>query len=230
MNNTEIRRTAVAATLSGALVKSAITAGSAAATHAGEDGRLFFGAFDVAGGSSSDIFSVRPSGAGLKQLTEAGTQRDICPAISAGGRQVAFDVSEPGAPNQVGGIWGVDARSGRTRQLVPSPAEEGTWGDRQPAWSPNGKSVVFVRQTRQRILTATPAVVEFGAAWSPEGKEIAFTGGRPDVPEGKRYVRVMCADGGQRRVVVRTPGLAQAVAGWQPLPGGHHTTLTGGTR
>lgn len=71
--------------------------------------------------------------------------------------------------------------------------------------------------SRQRDVTATPDVVEFGAAWSPEGGAIAFTGAGPDVPEGERYVEVMCADGSHRHVVVPTPGLSQAVTGWQPL-------------
>ena len=71
--------------------------------------------------------------------------------------------------------------------------------------------------TGQVNLTQTPSVAEFGTAFSPDGAQISFTGTGGPVPAGERYVQVMAADGGDRRVLVPTPGLLQAVPAWQPL-------------
>lgn len=38
------------------------------------------------------------------------------------------------------------------------------------------------------------------------------------MPDGERYIQVMRTDGSERRVLVSTPGLAQAVPAGQPLP------------
>lgn len=53
--------------------------------------------------------------------------------------------------------------------------------------------------------------------FSPDGRWIAFTGLGGPVPDGERYVQVMRTDGSERRIVVATPGLRQAVPAWQPV-------------
>jgi TolB protein len=334
MRTNIVGRTGAVTVVACALVTSPIVAGPASATYPGEDGRLYFGVVDIAAGRSADVYSVRPSGAGLRQETEAGTGQDLCPAVSADGRRVAFcsnrsgfnevwtmdaggghvrqltrlegtstfpdwspdgrlvafahaDLGPAGQLRETSRIWVANPRTGRVSLLVPASPEPGLREDRHPAFSPNGKSVVFVRRglerqpdgsvlivsgqlwrydlrtgastqltfddtlkdqvpdwspdgrriayhagddiwvmradgSHQRNLTATPDVVEIGAAWSPEEDRIAFLGGGPGVPEGVSYVQVMCADGSNRHVVVATPGFSHAVPGWQPVPRGHH--------
>jgi Tol biopolymer transport system component len=326
MRKTRTRTGVVVATvLSGVLVAPVFAAGPAVATYEGNDGRLYFGAFDPANGRSADLYSTRASGDDLRQLTESGSRRDICPAISAdgtrvalcsdrtgsyeiwtmkangkalaqltslggysvfpdwspGGDRIAFTHGTPDNPD-VTGIWVADSATGAAQRLVPAATAPGLWADAYPAWSPDGTSVLFVRQrlnedgppfpiegqlwlyelgtgTATQLTTDStvkdqvpdwspdgsriaygadddvwvinadgsgPAnlthsdAAEFGAAWSPRGGWIAFTGAGADVPAGQRYVQVMRADGADRRVVAPTPGLLQAVAGWQPLGGG----------
>jgi len=311
--------------LAGAMALLAVAAPPAVATYGGNDGRLYFGAFDPANRRSADLYSTHADGADLRQLTESANQRDICPAISADGKRVAlcsdrtgsyeiwtmnangkalaqltalggysvfpdwspagdriaFTHGTPDNPDLTG-IWVADSATGAAQRLIPAATAPGLWADAYPAWSPDGTTVLFVRQRLNEDgdpfpiegqlwlyklgsgtatqLTADPTVkdqvpdwspdgsriaygadddvwvmnadgsgavnlthsdaAEFGAAWSPRGGWIAFTGAGADVPLGQRYVQVMRADGSDRRVVAPTPGLLQAVAGWQPLGGG----------
>ena len=325
---TRTRAATAVAALVATVLTPVLTAGPAAATYEGNDGRLYFGAFDPAQRRSADLYSTRMSGDDLKQLTEAGARRDICPTVSADGKRVAlcsdrtgnyeiwtmdangksldqltslggystFPDFAPsgeaiafthGAPDypDLTGIWVADASSGAAHRLVPAATAPGLWADAFPAYSPDGSTVLFVRQKLEidptegfpfpvegqlwtydmssgtstqltfdqtikdqvpdwspdgsRIafgaaddvfviaadgsdlvnLTSSQAA-EFGAAWSPRGGWIAFTGGGGDVPAGQRYVQVVRPDGTDRQVVAPTPGLLQAVPGWQPLGAG----------
>lgn len=77
-----------------------------------------------------------------------------------------------------------DADGGDIR-ILPGEGRES-----QPAWSPDGTQLAFVREAEGgladlgvrdlrtgavRLLTATPAVAETEPAWSPDGRRITFT-------------------------------------------------------
>lgn len=320
-----VARTRLAAFVVAAAMTPLLTCGPASATYDGNDGRLYFGAFDPAQRRSADLYFTHMNGQDLRKLTEAGTHRDICPAVSPNGKRVAlcsdrtgnyeiwtmnangtslsqltslggysvfpdyspsgneiaFAHGRPDTPD-ITGIWVANASSGAAERLIPPATAPGLWSDAYPAYSPDGSTIVFVRQRLEtdpeagftfpvegqlwsydltshvstqltfdatlkdqlpdwspdgsRIafgadddvfvmdangsnlvnLTHSPAA-EFGAAWSPRGRWIAFTGAGGDVPNGQRYVQVIRPDGTDRHTVAPTPGLLQAVPGWQPL-------------
>lgn len=78
-----------------------------------------------------------------------------------------------------------------------------------PAYSPSGRRIAFVRDFRQsdlwtmnadgthrRPLTSTAAVDEIEPAWSPDGKELAFAVDRPSAQHG---IWIVGADGRNRK-------------------------------
>ncbi len=110
----------------------------------------------------------------------------------------------------------------------------------QPATSPDGSTVAFVRDSQgshgklyligidgssERSLTGDTASAadEQGAAWSPDGKRIAFI---RDLPGGPSEVDVINADGSRRRTLVRK---TLGGFGWTPTwsPDGKQIAYTG---
>ena len=221
---------------------------------------------------------MNANGRNLRQLTSLGA-RSLFPDWSPSGDEIAFGLQ---LTDGTSSIWAADAKTGSSHRIVPASTAPGVWADRFPAYSPDGSTVLFVRQLLERNaagnlvpvqgqlwlhnlcsgvstqltfdatfkdqvpdwspdgrriaygasdavwvmdsdganrtnLTGYDGAIEFGAAWSPRGHFIAFTGGGADVPAGERYVQVIRADGNERHSVAPTPGLLQAVAGWQPL-------------
>src|SRR5947209_2734191 len=160
------------------------------ATFPGRNGRVAFvrGVYDPASGDwqSRDVYSVRPDGSGLLNLTRDRSVDQFSPAWSADGRRIAY-VEADGATNlDLSGdeLWTMRADGSRKRRLT----ENGT-ADEQPAWSPDGKWIVFSRRTSQRnadlavigssggrvrLLTRTTDLDELYPTWSPGGRRIAY--------------------------------------------------------
>src|SRR5437870_1077785 len=63
------------------------------------------------------------------------------PQLSPDGRWVAYTVSTPSLEDNrnVSRIWVVEVATGKSRQLTGGPGS-----DRQPRWSPDGKTLAFV--------------------------------------------------------------------------------------
>ncbi|UCM86464.1 amidohydrolase family protein [Streptomyces marincola] len=97
------------------------------------------------------IWTVRPDGTGLRRLTD-GPFDDRAPSWSPDGTRIAFCSERGGditdrAPYRV---WTLDVRSGALTRLTGNPGQEGPyqsgdWEDFDPAWSPDGQRVLFVR-------------------------------------------------------------------------------------
>jgi TolB protein len=114
--------------------------------------------------------------------------------------------SHLGAGSNRARIYTTTAQGTRRRHLIA-----GTFSNLAPAYSPNGKRIVFVRASKQsdlwtmnadgsrkRNLTSTAHVDEIAPAWSPGGKELAFAVESPAALQG---IWVVGVDGqGSRQV------------------------------
>lgn len=104
-----------------------------------------------------------------------------------------------------GRIYSMTARGAKRRLLTPG--HKGS--DLSPAYSPNGRTIVFVRAStesdlwtmrsggsHQRPLTRTAGIDETDPAWSPDGSEVVFAVTRPASLQG---IWVIGIDGRNRR-------------------------------
>ncbi|OEU92304.1 amidohydrolase [Streptomyces abyssalis] len=104
-------------------------------------------------GGGFHLWTLRPDGSGLRQRTD-GPWDDRGPAWSPDGTRIAFS-SERGGDTVTGSpyrIWILDVRTDELTRLTglpgqDGPHQDGPWEDFDPAWSPDGKRVLFVRGT-----------------------------------------------------------------------------------
>ncbi|WP_314173480.1 amidohydrolase family protein [Streptomyces winkii] len=102
-------------------------------------------------GGGFHVWTLRPDGSGLRQRTD-GPWDDRGPAWSPDGTRIAFS-SERGGDAVKGSpyrIWVLDLRTDELTRLTglpgqDGPQQDGAWEDFDPAWSPDGKRVLFVR-------------------------------------------------------------------------------------
>ncbi|HWT91207.1 MAG TPA: hypothetical protein VN179_08835, partial [Solirubrobacterales bacterium] len=92
----------------------------------------------IAFARGGDIYSIRPDGSGQRQLT-SGPEIDSLPKVSPNGRYVVFE--RQAVKDGPTSLHSVGALGGGQRALT-SGAD-----DREAAFSPDGKTIVFVRAT-----------------------------------------------------------------------------------
>lgn len=141
------------------------------------DGRLLaFRGYYGAGDGDYALYVTGTNGCGVRRLT-----RDIAgsPSWSPDRRWIAFDTSGAGA------IWKV--RPDRTELRRIAAASRAFYQD-QPAWSPEGSELAFVRYVHnrgqiwlmrpdgsgKRLLHSDARASDEDPAWSHDGKSIAF--------------------------------------------------------
>ena len=118
------------------------------------------------------IWSVRPEGSALHELSQAGPdEQDVDPVFSPDGKAILFTSTRGGST----GIWRM-TRDG----LKPERICDGD----QAEWSPDGKQIVFRRGEqlftrelapgREHCISPKQWLHCSGPAWSPDGKLIAF--------------------------------------------------------
>ena len=92
----------------------------------------------IAFARGGDIYSVRPDGSGQRQLT-SGPELDSLPKIAPNGRYVVFErrATKEGPAS----LYTVGALGGGLRALTKGG------NDREAAFAPDGKAIVFVRST-----------------------------------------------------------------------------------
>jgi len=118
------------------------------------------------------IWSIRPDGSALRELTKAGPdEQDVDPVFSPDGKSILFSSTRGGTV----ALWKLSLDGGQPERICD--------GD-QGEWSPDGKQIVFRRQEQifvRDLATGQERRVSpvdwphcSGPAWSPDGKRIAF--------------------------------------------------------
>jgi TolB protein len=137
------------------------------------------------GVASWDLYTIRPSGRGLRRLTRSPAQ-ELAPAWSPDGRRIAFQRQERS------GAWSVyvmRADGSGAHRLIAGTSAHNT---EQPSWSPDGRSIAFVgvtlRGSRIEILRlgagraprrlTGPGLEAADPDWSPSGGRIVFSAKR----------------------------------------------------
>jgi dipeptidyl aminopeptidase/acylaminoacyl peptidase len=93
----------------------------------------------IAFARGGDIYSVRPDGSGQRQLS-SGPEIDSLPKVAPNGRYVVFE--RRGALGGSASLYTVGATGGGLRALTSGG------DDREAAYSPDGKAIVFVRAVK----------------------------------------------------------------------------------
>jgi Tol biopolymer transport system component len=203
----------------------------ARATFPGENGRIAFSQGPVIpdGGDlseHSEIFTIEPSGAGLRQLTHVDEKHSAAlPDWSPDGRRIAFESNESGAF----GIWVMNADGTDQTQLS---GQKG-FGDFYPSWSPDGTKLLYSHCTEvaglgffsqcdinvmnadgggRETLLSRGRWLNTRPQFSPDGEQIAFGSDREGL---QGAIWVMRADGSSPRRLTG-PSLRASWPDWSP--------------
>jgi Tol biopolymer transport system component len=142
---------------------------------------------------------------------------------SPGGHQIAYDTRYHGTPQ----LRITDITGKKDRKLTDG--ETGNFIDKNPEWSPDGKTILFERHSRRSlansVMTIDPNTKQvkevlpgyqrnLDAVWSPDGSKIAFTSDR-DNDQYELDIYVADADGTDVVQVTNMKGQEYAPA-WSP--------------
>ena len=192
----------------------------AGATYEGQEGRIAFGAFVATDRTQGDIWSVRPDGRALRQLTDA-AGLDICPAYSADGKRIAFCSNRTGAYE----IWVMDANGKDERQVT----ELGT-RSLFPDFSPDGSRIAFsaplvvggvtdlwtvpAEGGPPTRVTDTPDIAEKLPVWSPDGSTVLYVAANTANTTGQLWTLEVAT--GVRTQLTFDPTFKDQLPDWSP--------------
>lgn len=136
--------------------------------------------------SGMDVYTIRPDGSDLKQLTNFGASGNAqIPSWSSDGERLVFAFTS--ASDGSVQIWEIDAQGGNLHQVLKDPS----FFDTDPQLSPDGTNILFTRCTTVQCaifrvnsngtglkaithFDHNPDITDFQATYSPDGSTIAF--------------------------------------------------------
>ena len=179
--------------------------------------------------SDSKIYLMNADGSEHRPLTRPLTAGKRSLAWSPDGRKLAFLNDEDCRPQFCFNLYVVGSDGSGLRNLTSKLATGGHPGAgppaSDPAWSPDGRTLAFVRRNAGhgvyvakadgsglRNLTPKPVGAAYAdPAWSPDGRKLAFVSDR----DGNSEVYVMNANGSGQRSLTRNPAY-DADPAWSP--------------
>ncbi|MHB8684523.1 MAG: TolB family protein [Dehalococcoidia bacterium] len=149
--------------------------------------------YEAARGETVNIYTIDPSSGATTQLTH-GTKFDGNPAWSADRGRIIFASNRDGQAQT--DIYSMDRSGGGVRRLTDTPDA----GEYSPKYSPDGKTVAYVRQSTggwtvwrmdasgrdQRQLAGPYAFAEF-PAWTHDGSEVYYSAIETGEATGRAY-------------------------------------------
>ena len=170
----------------------------------------------IAFARGGDIYSIRPDGSGQRQLS-SGPEIDSLPKVAPNGRYVVFE--RRGALGGPASLYTVGATGGGLRPLTSGG------DDREAAFSPDGKAIVFVRASKGGVnvnddiysiratgsglarLTRTGAIDEFAPRFFAAG--VVFSRGE-STPGPAAYADIFTMRRGGTKVKEQVAGVGSA--------------------
>jgi TolB protein len=175
--------------------------------------RIVFSAYHL---GDWDLYTVRPDGSDLRQLTR-GADREMHPDWSPDGRQIAYTVS-PSDDLRIRRIYVMNADGTNPSRLTTTEDGLAQW----PAWSPDGSQIAFSSSVGVEVMSRSGAdrrlLVAPGSqpSWSPDGTSIAYQHWRIG-PGFNIYFDVFVTDVAGKNVrQLPTIGVSTAAPAWSP--------------
>ncbi|MDP9220506.1 MAG: hypothetical protein M3P23_08200 [Actinomycetota bacterium] len=214
----------------------ATTVTPASATFSGDNGRIAFRRYFDADRTRGAVFTVRPDGSGERQVTypPAGYLDDD-PDWSPDGRQLAFiRVNKNGCGTDClyASLFVVNADGSHLKQLTSSTpgvdCANGGGCAAGPAWSPDGKTIAFQRQTGPLVddewtETAIYIIGADGSGLTQVTQKVHPTTGFDDAPQFSPDGRTLAFERNNIRGALPLFGVAVFTVG---VDGRHERRLT----
>jgi Tol biopolymer transport system component len=210
-------RTARRSCALGAILSLVLGGGShlvAQAAFRGTNGRIAFVRFES---GTSEIFAMDANGDNLVDLTQTPSVLDGAPSYSSNGKWIVYSAADDK-------LYQTDVYKMRADGSLQTRLTKNSVDDIEPAYSPDGRKIVFARGQTPEIfvmkpdgsnikrLTRAPGR-SFSPAWSPDGSRIAFVSTRD--ADHDQEIFVMHADGSHEHRLTNN-GLPDDHPDWSP--------------